>query len=110
MSSHREAPEISKDPVADNADAGRGRGPVDVRIPVKAGPRAVGVAFLERNELRDEQVLRPRLRGAGPALAVGTVTISGPYNPKGPGDTPARRRPDRKRRRKWRRRTARKKV
>src|SRR5207248_5278249 len=79
-------------PVDDNADAGRGRGPLTVRIPVKAGPRAIGVAFLERNEVRDEEVLRPRLRGLGPALAVATVTISGPLNVKGPGDTPSRRR------------------
>jgi len=79
-------------PVDNNTDAGRGRGPLNVRIAVKAGPRAVGVAFLERNEVRDEQVLRPRMRGAGPALAVGTVTISGPYNAKGPGDTPTRQR------------------
>ena len=53
------------------ADGGRGGGePLEVRIPAKAGPRAIGVAFLERSELRDEQVLRPRLRGAGPALAL----------------------------------------
>jgi uncharacterized protein DUF1592/uncharacterized protein DUF1588/uncharacterized protein DUF1585/uncharacterized protein DUF1595/uncharacterized protein DUF1587/cytochrome c len=79
-------------PVDDNTDAGRGRRPLNVRIPVKAGPRAISVTFLEPNEVRDEQVLRPRTRGVGPALAVGTVTISGPYNAKGPGDTPTRRR------------------
>jgi hypothetical protein len=80
-------------PVDDNTDAGRGgRGPLNVRIPIKAGPRTIGVTFLERNEVRDEQVLRPRMRGIGPALAIGTVTISGPYNVTGPGDTPTRRR------------------
>jgi uncharacterized protein DUF1592/uncharacterized protein DUF1588/uncharacterized protein DUF1585/uncharacterized protein DUF1587/uncharacterized protein DUF1595/cytochrome c len=81
-------------PADDDSDPGAGRrqGQLDVRIPVKAGPRLIGVTFLERNEVRDEQVLRPRMRGIGPALAVGTVTLSGPYNAKGPGDTPTRQR------------------
>jgi len=66
--------------------------PLEFRISVKAGPRTIGVAFLERNEVRDEDVLRPRMRGVGTQLAVDIVTISGPYNAKGPGDTPSRRR------------------
>ncbi len=66
--------------------------PVEFRIPVKAGPRLIGVSFLERNEVRDEEVLRPRMRGVGPELGLDVVTISGPYNAKGPGDTPSRRR------------------
>ena len=37
-------------------------------MPVKAGPRLVGVTFIERNEVRDEEVLRPRLRGTGPEV------------------------------------------
>ena len=83
------------DAVADDTDPGYGRGgrgPLEIRIPIKAGPRLIGVAFLERNEVRDEQVLRPRMRGVGPALAVAAVTLSGPYNAKGPGDTPTRQR------------------
>src|SRR5713226_177564 len=59
--------------------------PVEIRIPVKAGPRLIGVSFLERNEVRDEEVLRPRMRGVGPELGVDVVTISGPFNAKGPG-------------------------
>ncbi len=59
---------------------------------MKAGPRLIGVTFIERNEVRDEQVLRPRARGIGPALAIGTVTISGPFKAKSAGDTPARQR------------------
>ena len=66
--------------------------PYEFRIPVKAGPRLIGVTFLERNEVRDEDVLRPRMRGVGTQLAVDVVTISGPYNAKGAGDTPSRRR------------------
>jgi mono/diheme cytochrome c family protein len=66
--------------------------PVEFRVPMKAGPRRVGVAFLERNELRDEDVLRPRTRGAGPELGLEVVTISGPYDVRGPGETPSRER------------------
>jgi len=66
--------------------------PLEFRIPVKAGPRLIGVTFIERNEVRDEEVLRPRTRGTGPELAIEIVTISGPYDAKGPGDTPSRRR------------------
>ena len=36
--------------------------------------------------------LRPRMRGRGTQPALASVTISGPYNVKGPGDTPSRRR------------------
>jgi hypothetical protein len=82
-------------PVDDDPDRTYGRGgraPIEARIPVKAGPRVVGVTFIERNEVRDEEVLRPRLRGVGPSLAIATVTLSGPYNAKGPGDTPSRER------------------
>ena len=66
--------------------------PLEFRIPMKAGPHSIGVAFIERNELRDEEVLRPRLRSTGANLSVEVVTVSGPYNPTGPGDTPSRRR------------------
>ena len=62
------------------------------RIPVKAGPRLVGVTFIERNEVRDEATLRPRMRGRGTEPALRIVTISGPYDAKAPGDTPSRRR------------------
>ena len=71
---------------------GGGRRPIEFRVRVKAGPRLIGVAFIEKNEVRDEEVLRPRMRGAGAEIGVGVVTISGPYNAKGPGDTLSRRR------------------
>jgi hypothetical protein len=70
--------------------SGGGRRPIEFRVPVKAGPRLIGVAFIEKDEVRDEEVLRPRLRGAGAEIGVGVVTISGPYNAKGPGDTLSR--------------------
>jgi hypothetical protein len=80
------------DPAAQGGGGGRGGRNVDFRIPVKAGPHLVGISFIERNEARDEEVLRPRARSAGPLPGVATATISGPFNATGPGDTPARKR------------------
>ncbi len=66
--------------------------PLEFRVPVKAGPRLVGVTFVERDEVRDESTLRPRMRGRGNEPALSLVTISGPYGAKAPGDSPSRRR------------------
>jgi mono/diheme cytochrome c family protein len=76
---------------------GGGRGgdsdkPLEFRIPVKAGLRLIGVAFVEHSEARDEAVLRPRMRGRGTLPALSEVTISGPYGDKSPGDSPSRKR------------------
>jgi mono/diheme cytochrome c family protein len=65
---------------------------LEFRIPVKAGPRLIGVSFIERDEVRDESTLRPRMRSRGTEPALSLVTISGPYGAKGPGDSPSRRR------------------
>lgn len=82
--------------------AGRGKlaPPLEFRIPIKAGVRLVGVTFVQPNEARNEEIVRPRTRGRGlregpptdgePTLH--SVTISGPYDAKGAGDTPSRRR------------------
>ncbi len=63
--------------IGDNAGGARGRGgrggrgggdgdkPVEIRVPVKAGPRLIGVAFVQRTEARDEATVRPRMRGRG---------------------------------------------
>jgi hypothetical protein len=50
------------------------------------------VTFVERNEFRDEETLRPRVRSRGTKPAIAAVTLSGPYNVQGPGETPSRRR------------------
>jgi len=65
---------------------------LEFRIPVKAGPRLVGVTFIERDAIRDESTLRPRMRSRGTEPALSLVTISGPYGAKAPGDSPSRRR------------------
>src|SRR5678815_2730736 len=68
---------------------GRGGGaPTGYRLPVKAGERLIGVTFIEHNQAQDEETLRPRLRSRGtqqPAFA--SITVSGPYNVTGAGDT-----------------------
>ncbi len=69
---------------------GRGGAPTQFRIPVKAGPRLIGVTFVQHTEALDEATLRPRQRTRGTQPAIGTVTIRGPYNGTGPGDTPSR--------------------
>jgi Protein of unknown function (DUF1592)/Protein of unknown function (DUF1588)/Protein of unknown function (DUF1585)/Protein of unknown function (DUF1587)/Protein of unknown function (DUF1595) len=71
---------------------------LNVRIPVKAGPHEVSVAFLKKpwillpTERQPYQAhfnmeRHPRIQ---PALY--TVTINGPYGAQSPGDTPSRRR------------------
>jgi len=71
---------------------GGGASPLDFRISVKAGPRLVGVTFIEQSQAREEETLRPRMRSRGPQPAIASVTISGPFNVTGPGDTPSRKR------------------
>jgi cytochrome c553 len=75
---------------------GRGRGaaagPIEFPLTLKAGPKLIGVAFVQRTEARDEATLRPRMRSRGTQPAINSVTITGPYNVTGRGDTPSRRR------------------
>ncbi len=75
---------------------GGGRGPaattLEFPLPIKAGTRVIGVAFLTRTEARDEATLRPRMRSRGTQPAIASVTIAGPYDVSSPGDSPSRRR------------------
>jgi hypothetical protein len=70
----------------------------EVRLPVKAGSRVVAAAFLSDLWMPDD-VLQPRQIGFGrdtnelfegmPALD--SLTVTGPFQTAGPGDTPSRR-------------------
>jgi hypothetical protein len=67
------------------------------RVRVKAGPRAVGVAFLQRSLGANTRRLQPFRSSLDSYDATGmphirTLSITGPFNPTGPGDTPSRRR------------------
>jgi len=68
------------------------------RMPLKAGPHTITVAFLERTAALNPLRLQPFIRSSNDTLdTVGhphldTFTLTGPFNPTGPGDTPSRRR------------------
>jgi hypothetical protein len=69
-----------------------------VRVPVSAGPHQVGVTFLKNPssllETRRQPYLARYNMHRHPRLtpAIYQVSINGPYDAKGPGDTPSRRR------------------
>jgi hypothetical protein len=71
---------------------------LNARVPVKAGPHAIGVAFLKKLALMPETERQPYQAHFNmdrhPRLqpAIYSVTVNGPYEAKGPGDTPSRRR------------------
>jgi cytochrome c5 len=68
------------------------------RMPLKAGPHTITVAFLERTAALNPLRLQPFIRSSNDTLdTIGhphldTFTLTGPFNPTGPGDTPSRRR------------------
>ena len=68
------------------------------RMPLKAGPHTITVAFLERTAAVNPLRLQPFIRSSNDTLdTIGhphldTFTLTGPFNPTGPGDTPSRRR------------------
>jgi hypothetical protein len=67
-----------------------------VRIPVKAGPHDVGVAFLQRSLGEGTRRLQPYRSSLDSYDATGmpqirTLSITGPFDITGPGDTPSRR-------------------
>lgn len=66
--------------------------PLEIQVPLKAGPRMIGVTFVQKTQARDEDTVRPRMRGRGTELAIDMVTISGPYHGETASDTPSRKR------------------
>ena len=68
-----------------------------VRIPLKAGPHTIGVAFIEKPAAQNSWRLQPFLRSSHDTFDptgyphIDVFSITGPYNPTGPGDTPSRR-------------------
>ncbi len=76
---------------------------LEVRFAAKAGPRVIGVAFVQTRTERD-YIMQPRVTGkplatdegfssasGAPESAVENVMVDGPYNVTGLGDTPSRR-------------------
>ena len=71
-----------------------------VRIPVNAGPHDVGAAFIQRSLGENTRRLQPYRSSFDSFDATGmpqirTLSITGPFNITGAGDTPSRRRVDR---------------
>ena len=63
--------------------------PRDIRLKMKAGPRSIGVAVLKKRNARGVEDLYDVYSAS---LGVSTVSITGPFNATGPGDTLSRRR------------------
>jgi cytochrome c551/c552 len=69
-----------------------------IRFPVSGGPHVLGVAFLKKPSLLLETLRQPyqahfnSYRHPRIQPAIYALSIIGPYAPKGPGDTPSRRR------------------
>jgi hypothetical protein len=67
------------------------------RISVKAGPHAVGVAFIRKNSAEYDEPLEAHtrdhdLQNMNGIPLIERMDITGPYDATGPGDTPSRRR------------------
>src|SRR6187549_25435 len=67
------------------------------RVKVKAGPHMVGVTFHRRNGSESDEPLQPHerdhdLQNMNGLPLIDHFTVTGPFNPTGPGDTPSRRR------------------
>jgi len=73
---------------------GSGKAPdadMKVRIPVKAGARAIGATFLKDTVLKEGVIERIRDDNVQTYFeGVATVTVAGPFNVKGPGETATR--------------------
>ena len=71
---------------------------LQVRVPVKAGPHSIGAAFLQKASAEGGNRLQSFLRSTLIATDhtglphVESMTIAGPFQPTGPGDTPSRER------------------
>lgn len=77
-------------------DEGGGGGTLQVRIPLKAGLQSIGATFVAKNYAPIEDTLQPPLRTMMPGAVwtiaphVGSITIAGPYQTSGVGNTPSR--------------------
>jgi Protein of unknown function (DUF1592)/Protein of unknown function (DUF1588)/Protein of unknown function (DUF1585)/Protein of unknown function (DUF1587)/Protein of unknown function (DUF1595) len=61
---------------------------LDLRLPIKAGPQQLGVAFINKNPPGADDIWQIFPNNSG----VQSVAITGPFNSTGAGDTPSRRR------------------
>ena len=68
-----------------------------IKIKLTAGPHVIGASFIARSEAMNPTRLQPFVRSSTDTRDTSghphfdTLTVTGPYNPTGPGDTPSRR-------------------
>jgi len=73
-------------------------GRFSVRVPLKAGPRRITIAFLEKTHALNTRRLQNYVRSSADTIDfsgyphIDQIIFTGPFNPTGPGDTPSRRR------------------
>jgi mono/diheme cytochrome c family protein len=85
----------SSDNPTTTGDAVDGR--FTARVPLKAGPHDISVAFLEKTHALNTRRLQPYVRSSADTIDfsgqphIDEVLLSGPFNPTGVGDTPSRR-------------------
>jgi hypothetical protein len=71
---------------------------LEAKIPIKAGPHTVGIAFIQKTSAQPDGVMEPYLRSTVDPLEqrgvplIDNVSIGGPFDAAGAGDTPSRRR------------------
>ena len=69
-----------------------------VRVPLKAGPAQIGVAFVEKTHALNTRRLQSYVRSSSDTIDfsgyphIDQIIFTGPFNPTGAGDTPSRRR------------------
>ena len=65
------------------------QGKTQLRLPISAGPHTIAVAVIQRSRAEGaDGVYQVRTRQPG----ISQITLAGPFNAAGPGDTPSRRR------------------
>jgi mono/diheme cytochrome c family protein len=68
------------------------------RVPLKAGPRHITIAFLQKTQALNTRRLQNYVRSSSDTIDfsgyphIDQILFTGPFNPTGPGDTPSRRR------------------
>jgi hypothetical protein len=80
----------------DTAEANQGTRSIEVRMPLPAGEHSIGAGFLSESAKLETGGAGGRGAPAPPpspnGVSVEYISIGGPYNPTGPGDTESRRR------------------
>jgi mono/diheme cytochrome c family protein len=67
-----------------------------VRVPLKAGPRSIAVAFVEKTSAYNSRRLQSYIRSSADTIDfsgfphIDQFILTGPFNPTGVGDTPSR--------------------